>query len=188
VLKHSNEGKRGRPRKIPLRKEIRESGNSAEGQRGIPNPCAVTVSEDALEKLSNATVDFYVRRHELVGAIVILTDGTGIRLNLSSAPNTDVGRHPSPVRVPTRVPARVFSRVLLNPESLPSLSGVPTESRRSPQDWTKPSKMTPEDSARVVSESSESLGSEELRPPCSIVYLNASPSPGGPSLYLSSPA
>ena len=42
------------------------------------------------------------------------------------------GRTAGGSRSPPRVPARVFSRVLRNPESLPSLSRVPSESSPSP--------------------------------------------------------
>jgi len=68
----------------------------------------VTVSKDALEKLSNATVDFDVRLHELVDAIVV---------------HTNCGRRPKdPLRSSEglgKVPEYSSSPCRVSPEPLP---------------------------------------------------------------------
>jgi len=74
MLKHSSVGNAVVPAQGPVGEEMQESGNSAEGQRGMQSRRSRNVSKDALEKLSAAPIDFEVRPRDLVPAILFNTD------------------------------------------------------------------------------------------------------------------
>ena len=123
----------------------------------MPSVRTLTVSKGALKKLSNAAIDFDVRPHELVDAIVlntnwetqveklvkIIRDGRRVANEPSTSPITSVSTSLS------------SSRAL--DESATSPARVPDESSTSPRDSKKTTKKTRQDSSRVLDESSESL-------------------------------
>lgn len=128
----------------------------------LPSIRTLTVSKEALKKLSNAAIDFDVRPHELVDAIVLLTDWephTGklvefVRKNrekkAASVPPSIPG--PDPGSAPSLADARVLSEShRVSPESSPSLREV-----------QKLVKKARENAGRVAPESDGS--SEALKP------------------------
>jgi len=139
-----------------LYKVGRQYGNREEGSVGMPSVRTLTVSKGALKKLSNSAIDFDVRPHELVDAIVLNTNWEtqveklvkiirdGRRVDTESSPS------PPPSLSPSLTKDRAPS------ESSPSPRRVDTESPPSPKDSTKTTKKTREDSVRVAPEPAES--------------------------------
>jgi len=123
----------------------------------MPSVRTLTVSKGALKKLSNAAIDFDVRPHELVDAIVlntnwetqveklvqIIREARRVLDESSTSPSTSL----SPSLTGSRAPD----------ESSTSLARVLDESSTSPRDSKKTTKKTREGSSRVLDESSESL-------------------------------
>lgn len=121
----------------------------------MPSVRTLTVSKGALKKLSNAAIDFDVRPHELVDAIVLNTNWETqveklvriIKDGRERTPESSPSPNPSPA--PSLSPSLTESRVL------PSPARVFPESRPSPRETSKSSKKTREDSVRVPPESPE---------------------------------
>lgn len=123
----------------------------------MPSVRTLMVSKDALKKLSNAAIDFDVRPHELVNAIVVHTNWEMQVEKLVKIIKD--GRERTPESSPSPNPS--FSPSLTESRVPPSPARVLSESRPSPQETSKSSKKTRQDSARVTSESSESSEEEK---------------------------
>jgi hypothetical protein len=110
----------------------------------------LTVSKDALKKLSKAAIDFDVRPHELIDAIVVYTNW-----------EVQVGKLADIIRK-TREKSGVVSESRRSriPSLSPSLTenGVLTEPSPSPGENVKTPEKTRKDSVGVDTESTESLG------------------------------
>jgi len=139
----------------------KEDGNTATGKKGsvgMPSVRTLTVSKEALKKLSNASIDFDVRPHELVDAIVLNTNWEtqvdklvkiikgGREKGVGSVSGTVSG--PESGLVSGLTDSRVLSGV----------SRVPLGSESGPQKSEKSTKKTRDDPTRV---SLGSLGSSE---------------------------
>jgi hypothetical protein len=116
----------------------------------LPSNRTLTVSKDALKKLSNAAIDFDVRPNELANAIVILTDWERHTDKLVGYIKKDrekrLGSLPGPVPgpVPGSLPGHTDSRVLSG------LSRVSPGSLPGPEKSEKNAKTTREDPGRVL--------------------------------------
>lgn len=109
-----------------------------------------------------AAIEFDVRPHELVDAIVVHTNWEAQVEKLVKIIREDRKKQPESCPSPNPSPAPSLSPSLTKDrapsESSPSPRRVDTESPPSPKDSTKMTKKAREDSVRVPPESSESSG------------------------------
>jgi hypothetical protein len=122
----------------------------------MPSIRSLTVGKEALKKLSNAAIDYDVRPHELVDAIVVHTNWETrvedlvkiIKDSREKGVESLSGGFSGPESSPESSLTR--SRVLSSP------SRVPVESESSPEKTEKTAKKTRLDPSRVRVESVES--------------------------------
>ena len=122
----------------------------------MPSVRTLTVSKQALKKLSNAAIDFDVRPNELIDAIVLLTDWERHTSKLVEYIKNDREKRVESPSSAISGPESSSESSLTRSRVESSPSRVPVESESSPQKVEKTAKKTRQDPSRVGVESVES--------------------------------